>query len=70
MIGDDVWVGGGATILHGVTIGRGSVIAANAVVTKSIAPYSIAAGNPARIARERWNHEQILEHERILSERG
>lgn len=68
VIGDDVWVGGGATILHGVTIGRGSVIAANAVVTKSIAPYSIAAGNPARIVRERWNNEQILEHERILSE--
>lgn len=47
-IGDDVWIGGSATILPGVTIGRGCVIGAGAVVTHSIAPYTMAAGNPCR----------------------
>ena len=47
-IGDDVWIGGSATILPGVTIGRGCVIGAGAVVTHDIAPYTMAAGNPCR----------------------
>lgn len=68
VIEDDVWVGGNATILHGVTIGRGSVIAASAVVTRSIPPYSIAAGNPARIVRERFDADQIRRHEALLRE--
>ncbi len=50
-IGDKVWIGDKATILPGVTIGQGSVIAANSVVTKDIPPYSIAAGNPAKIIK-------------------
>lgn len=50
-IGDNVWIGDKATILPGVTIGTGSIIAANAVVTKSIPPYSIAAGCPAKIIK-------------------
>ena len=45
------WVGFGASILKGVTIGEGSVVAANAVVTKDVPPYSVVAGNPARIVR-------------------
>ncbi len=52
-IGDDVWIGAGATVLPGVTIGRGSIIAAGAVVTHSCPAGSILAGVPARIIRSR-----------------
>jgi len=47
-IGDDVWIGAGVTIVDGCTIGKGCVIGAGAVVTKSIEPYSIVAGVPAK----------------------
>lgn len=50
-IEDDVWIGGRATILKGVTIGARSIVAAGAIVTKSVPPDSIVAGNPARIVR-------------------
>lgn len=66
VIEDDVWVGANVTILCGVTIGRGSVIAAGAVVTKSCAPYSIIGGVPAKLIRMRFTEEQIKEHERLL----
>ncbi len=52
LIEDDVWIGTKCLIMPGVTIGKGSVIAAGSVVTKSIPPYSLAAGNPARVLRE------------------
>lgn len=66
VIEDDVWVGGGATILAGVTVGRGSVIGGAAVVTKDVPPYSIAVGNPARVVKQRFGVEDILAHENIL----
>lgn len=47
-IGDDVWIGTGARILDGVTIGNGSVIAAGAVVRSDVPPYCVVAGVPAR----------------------
>lgn len=47
----NVWVGQYATILKGVTIGEGAIIAAGAIVTKDVPPYSIAAGNPAKIVK-------------------
>lgn len=50
-IGNNVWIGDKATILPGVTIGDGAVIAANTVVTKDVPAYSVAAGNPARIIK-------------------
>lgn len=53
-IGRDVWVGGRATILGGVTIGEGALIGAGAVVTRDIPAYSIAVGNPARVVGERF----------------
>lgn len=49
IIEDNVWIGDKATILPGVTIGKGSVIGANAVISKDVPPYSIAVGNPMRI---------------------
>jgi acetyltransferase-like isoleucine patch superfamily enzyme len=52
IIEDEVWVGAKAIILKGVTIGKGSIIGAGAVVTKDVPPYSFAAGNPARIIRK------------------
>jgi acetyltransferase-like isoleucine patch superfamily enzyme len=52
LIGDDVWIGARATILKGVEIGDGAVVAAGSVVTRSIPPRSLAGGNPARIIRE------------------
>jgi acetyltransferase-like isoleucine patch superfamily enzyme len=51
-IEDNCWIGSNAVVTAGVTIGRHSVIAAGSVVTKDIPPYSIAAGNPARIIRQ------------------
>ena len=50
-IGDNVWIGGGATILPGVTIGEDSVIGAGSVVTKDVPARSVAVGNPARVIR-------------------
>jgi len=50
---DDVWIGAHVVITAGITIGQGSVIGAGAVVTRDIAPYSIAAGVPAKILRSR-----------------
>ena len=51
-IGDDVWIGGGATILPGVTVGKGAVVAAAAVVTKDVPPFALVAGNPARVIKK------------------
>lgn len=65
-IEDDVWAGANITILKGVTIGRGSVIAAGAVVTKSCPPYSIVGGVPAKVLKFRFTVDQILEHESAL----
>lgn len=50
-IGDSVWVGGGAIILPGVNIGEGAVVAAGAVVTKDVAPFTVVAGSPAKFLR-------------------
>ena len=50
-IEDNVWIGEGATILKGVTIGKGSIVATRAVVTKDVPPYTIVAGNPAKVVK-------------------
>ncbi len=52
VIGDHAWIGTGAIILPGVTIGCGAVVGAGSVVTKSVPSYSVVAGNPAKIIRE------------------
>ena len=57
-IGNDVWIGYGATILAGVRIGDGAIIAAGAVVTKDVEPYEIVGGVPAKHIRYRFNEEE------------
>ncbi|WP_274689348.1 CatB-related O-acetyltransferase [Spartinivicinus poritis] len=59
VIGDGVWIGMRAMIMPGVNIGEGAVIAANAVVTKSVLPYSVVAGNPAKVIKARFSDEVI-----------
>lgn len=66
-IEEDVWIGARAIILsHCQTIGRGAVVAAGAVVSKSVPPYAVVAGVPAKIIACRFSLEQILKHESIL----
>ena len=67
VIEDDVWCGANVTILKGVTIGHGSVVAAGAVVTKSFPPYSIIGGIPAKLLKMRFTEEEIKAHERMLT---
>lgn len=59
IIGNDVWVGGRTTILSGVTIGDGAIIAAGSVVTRDVFPYAIVAGVPAKVLRYRFSPTQI-----------
>ncbi|AND65463.1 chloramphenicol acetyltransferase [Flavobacterium covae] len=59
LIGNDVWIGHNATIMAGVTIGDGAIIATNATVTKDVAPYTIVGGNPAQVIRKRFSDEVI-----------
>ncbi|KAG0242659.1 hypothetical protein BGW41_003762 [Actinomortierella wolfii] len=67
-IGDDVWIGGGSVICPGVSIGNGSTVGAGSVVTKDVPPYTVVAGNPARVIRvldpEECQREVDEEYER------
>lgn len=66
VVEDDVWIGYNAIIVSGVKIGRGSVVAAGAVVTRDVPRYSIVAGVPAVVIGWRFSPNDIAEHERIL----
>lgn len=52
IIGNDVWIGAGAIIMNGVTIGEGAIVGAGSVVTRDVPPFTVVAGNPARIIKE------------------
>lgn len=58
-VGNDVWIGHEAVILPGVTIGDGCIIGAQSVVTKSVEPYTIVGGNPAKPIKKRFSEEEI-----------
>jgi virginiamycin A acetyltransferase len=58
-IGNDVWIGHQATVLPGLNIGNGAIIASQATVTKDIAPYTIVGGNPARELKKRFSEADI-----------
>lgn len=66
IVEEDVWIGSNVTLLSGVTIGRGTTVAAGAVVAKSMPPYCICGGVPAKFIKFYWTIEQILEHEAKL----
>jgi len=59
VIGNDVWIGFGSTILSGVTIGDGAAIGACSLVIRNVPPYAIVAGNPAQVIRRRFGVETI-----------
>jgi virginiamycin A acetyltransferase len=59
VIGNDVWIGNSATIMPGIRIGDGAIIATNAVVTKDVEPYSIVGSNPAKLIRKRFDDDTI-----------
>lgn len=58
-IGNDVWIGYNATIMAGITVGDGAIIATNATVVKDVPPYTIVGGNPAREIRQRFDQKTI-----------
>lgn len=65
----DNWIGANSTILKGVTIGIGAVVAAGAVVTKDVPPYSIVGGIPAQVISQRFSSKELDEHLRIMLQR-
>lgn len=65
VIENDVWIGQNVTIMPGVHIGNGAIIAANSVVTKAVPAYHIAGGNPCKIIRKRFNDELIAYLQKI-----
>ena len=60
-IGNDVWIGNRAIVMGGVTIGDGAIVAAGAVVTRDVPPYSIVGGIPAKVMRRRFDDDTISE---------
>lgn len=59
IVADDVWIGMGVKILSGVHIGQGAVIGAGSVVTKNVDPYTIVAGNPAKVIKQRFDRSIV-----------
>jgi virginiamycin A acetyltransferase len=65
IVGNDVWIGYGALIMPGLTIGDGAIIAAGSVVTKNVQPYAIVGGNPAQAIRYRFDEITISKLKKI-----
>jgi len=70
VIEGDNWIGYGAIVLSGVTVGRGAIVAAGAVVTRDVPRYAIVAGVPARKVGRRFTDEEIARHEAALGARS
>ena len=58
-VGNDVWIGAKSTIMSGIKISDGAIVAAGSTVTKDVPPYAIVAGNPAKVVKYRFTGEQI-----------
>jgi acetyltransferase-like isoleucine patch superfamily enzyme len=65
VVGDDVWLGYGATLMPGVHIGQGAVVGARSFVKDDIPPYVVATGSPCRPIRLRFTDTELLEHLRL-----
>lgn len=61
VVSDDAWIGYGSTVMSGVTIGQGAVVAAGSVVTKDVPPYAIVGGVPAKVIKYRFEQDMIDE---------
>lgn len=61
LIGNDVWLGYEALVMPGVKIGDGAIVAARAVVTRDVPPYSVVGGNPAQVVKRRYSDDVIAE---------
>lgn len=70
VIEDDVWIGSDVIILKGVTIGEGVVVGAGALVSKSVPPYAVVIGAPARVLKMRFSPEEIKTHKLALKKRA
>lgn len=66
VVEDDVWIGHGACLVSGITIGKGSVVGAGSVVVKDVPPYAIVAGVPAKVVKKRFSEDEIALHEKLL----
>lgn len=66
VVDEDVWIGARVTLCAGCHISRGAIVAAGAVVTKEMPPYSVCGGVPAKFIKFKWTIEEILEHEAKL----
>lgn len=66
VVEEEVWMGCNVTLLSGVTLGRGSTVGTGSVCTKSVPPYSIVIGNPAKVIGFNYTPDEALEHERLL----
>lgn len=66
IVEEDVWIGMNVTLLSGITIGRGSTVASGAVVSRSMPPYCICGGVPAKFIKFYWTIDQIMDHESKL----
>ena len=66
IVNEDVGIYSNVTLLAGIVVGRGAIIGSGAVCRKSIPPYSIVMGNPAKIIGFKFSPEEIIEHEKVL----
>ena len=66
VVEEDVWMGANVTLLSGITVGRGATIGAGSICLKSIPPYAVVMGNPAKVVGFNFTPEEIIEHEKAL----
>ena len=66
IVEEDVWIGANVTLMPGVVVGRGSIIGAGSVLRSSVPPYSIIAGNPAKVVGFKFTPEEVIAHEKAL----
>ena len=64
IVEEDVWIGARVTLLPGVHIGRGAIVAVGAVVAHDVKPYSIVGGVPSRFIKFKWTIDEIMKHEK------